>query len=50
MVPHANVSVLNAGATIPGGAITIMEEVITMGGEVQIQSMDAAVKTPKTEK
>jgi len=48
VVPHANVSVLNAGATIPGGAI--MEEVITMGGEVQIQSMDAAVKTPKTEK
>jgi len=48
VVHHANVTVLNAGATIPGGATTA--EVITMGGEVQIQLMVAPVKIPKTEK
>ena len=49
MVQHAKVTVLNAAATIQGGAAT-MAEVITMGGEVQIQLMDAPVKIPKTEK
>ena len=48
MVQHAKVTVLNAAAIIQGGVI--MAEVITMGGEVQIQLMDEPVTIPKTEK
>jgi hypothetical protein len=45
--PHAAATALNAATTIPGGAATV-EEVITMGGEAQVQLMGAAVKTQET--
>lgn len=47
-LPHAAVTVLNAATTIPGG-VTV-EEVITMGGEVQVQLEDATVKIQATKK